>query len=187
MIQRVQRTTSIDLALALRIEPTTFRRVAAPRPTLVIRNVGADPVLLVDPGDGSDAGWRPPFVGWTVVPAGPAEGASRGRSDDLEPTDFEPDLFSLLRPARGGNVDPFDLESLFALGPGESHRLSDWAGRPGFPMPGRYRVAFHYRNEPDAEICGLPFDEHDPIALALLRESERCRLTSHEVVVDVLD
>lgn len=177
MIQRAQLERTRRLAagpcLSLRLQTNggTFTDGRDVRFTAAMVNEGSCAVVLVEPSDGSEAGWRTPFVGWSVL------------ADDSTPHPDRPSL----RPARGENVNPFSIDEIFELAPGETRRLSDWISPPILRRPGRFRIVMYYRNDPEAEMQGRSFDEHDPAALALVRVTTRCALRSNEVTIEILD
>ena len=123
-----------------------------------ITNKGAEPITLVEPGDGSDIGWRTPIVSWRVEDArGPVTPKSGGRC---------------------GNINPLHREEVFALRPGESR---DFRFFPfvWLDQPGSYRLSLTYANRPDLEWRGILLGKHDDEAMRLLRHSTPCLVNSN--------
>jgi hypothetical protein len=163
-----------------------------------ITNIGARPVTLVMPNDGSYDGWRTPFVGWSVLRAW--DSSSQHAPPPTEPQFRICGIFTPLRP-----------NDMFTLAPGQK-KIVDRA--PALSRPGRYRIVFHYLNNPNrvlhpakdrrsqvqflithpqswlrigpSEIAGLM----RPAAVSTLEkragQSLPCSLVSNELTVDVL-
>ncbi len=166
--------TDVALRLSLEADRSVIRAGETVRFAATILNFGTEPLILVEPGDGSEAGWRTPIVGWSIL---------HGAGEKLASHPDEPEL----DPARGENVDPLGSDEIFVLQPGDARRLSDWIEAPKLSRAGTHRVVLYYRNDPWATIEGLPFEPHDPIALDLLRRTTPCTLVSNEVVIEVLE
>jgi len=173
MIQRARITDpKLALSMVLSVDRPRGRRGSSPVFAARVTNEGCEPVVLVQPGDGSEAGFRTPYVGWSVL---------RHPSSRFDHPDAPP-----LAAARKGNVDPLDAGELFVLRPGRSRALDlTWTDPPALRAPGIYRVVLYYENDPLAPFLGVPFDEHDPIAVARVRESTPCLLRSNELRVRV--
>lgn len=136
-----------------------------------VTNAGKRAVLLTQPGDGSESGWRTPVVGWSILPVGDAR-----LHPALPPRNTTP---------RCGNVNTIRRDEVFVLNPGGSTAL-EYVGVPRFEAAGRYRIKFYYQNTPDTAPGGLPFEPHDAEALALMKKSTPCLLKSNELIVTVL-
>jgi hypothetical protein len=123
-------------------------------------NHGSQGVVLVEPGDGSDCGWRTPVVEWSGKP--------------------------WQQSGRCGNINPLQAEEVFSLRPGESRQLSGWVGEPYLSGPGRYRVSVRYTNRPDHKWRGIPLDDHDATAMSEVRRSTPVTAVSNtiEIVVE---
>lgn len=168
--------TASDSPLVLRIAFTsyTFGMEELPGMAVTIHNSSDDFVWLTRPGDGSTVGWRTPLLNWSALPV----------NSDTEAPDQEI------------VVPPKQLEALtgwcrtrskprkvFRVAPGGTVQLSGWLGRPYFPKPGRYRVKFHYENNPDMLWdTGGGLDDQ---TIANIKRSDRCSLVSNEVWVTV--
>ncbi|HKV10537.1 MAG TPA: hypothetical protein VJ725_20520 [Thermoanaerobaculia bacterium] len=114
--------------------------------TGTLKNEGAKPVVLVEPGDGSESGWRTPVLSWHArrIGSGPV------RDILLDPG-----------PRCGLMNGPDPQREVFRLAPGASRRLS------GSPLlipppgpPGLYEIVLLYTNDPrigfHGEILGDP-------------------------------
>lgn len=131
---------------------------------IAIRNVGAQPLLLVQPGDGSGSGLRTPIVTWSVRDAS------------------GPVAQKLMRYDSGINhLEPGDV---FRLQPGESRALSEWISPIIIADPGKYQIRLHYVNDPNFQWNGHPFGKHDPTTMRLVRQSIPCDLASD--LVDIV-
>ena len=130
-----------------------------------IINGGTKPVMLVEPGDGSDVGWRTPVITWKVTTLA---GANVPRP----------------RHARCGNVDGLDEKDVFTLKPGARHVLAGWLGQPSSPG-GRYSVRLVYDNDPSRKQQGVAFSPPTAAALALVKKTTVCRVESNAVIADI--
>lgn len=137
---------------------------------IAVTNVGAEPIELVAPGDGSAAGWRTPMIGWSVLPADSAE----PRPDEPAPTAI----------GRCGNLNPIRPEELHTLAPGESVEFETWSSPPR-PEAGTYRIAVHFENDPERTSEGRWLGAGvDP---ARVHATTPCSAWSPEVLVQLAD
>jgi len=161
--------SSIELRLKLPGRPLRADELASEL-RVVLTNVSAEPIRIVRPGDGSHAGWRPPAIGWSVLPG-----------DSTEPRPSTPPTTTS---ARCGNRNALREEEILELGVGASVEFETWLSPPDLD-PGTYRIAFHYRNDPLAALEGLPLgSDVDP---SRLRATTRCEAWSQEILVSVLE
>lgn len=114
--------------------------------TGTLENEGTKPVVLVEPGDGSESGWRTPVLSWHARRIEPG----RVRDIPLDPG-----------PRCGLMNGPDPQREIFRLAPGASRRLSGWPlVVPPLGPPGLYEVELIYRNDPRigfrGEILGDP-------------------------------
>jgi hypothetical protein len=132
---------------------------------ITIRNVGSQPLLLVQPGDGSGDALRTPIVTWSVRDAS------------------GPVVQKLTRYDSGINhLEPGDV---FRLQPGESRALSEWISPIVFASPGKLQITLHYVNDPNLQWTGHPFGKHDPTTMRLVQQSTPCNLVSDPVDIVV--
>lgn len=112
---------------------------SADRLTVTVRNRGRSPVTLVRPSDGSESGWRPPWVGWSILP-------DRRKQQESHPSKAVP----LNTSPRCGLYSSLSMADLFVLKPGETADLGSWVGLPGSSLryPGEYRARFYYQIVP---------------------------------------
>ena len=143
-----------------------------PHITATITNNGKAPVTLVQPGDGSESGWRTPLVGFSSV-----------KIDKDKPT--HPATVPLYRGGRCGNINALKRNEVFTLAPGKSQDLSEWIGSPPFTEPGTYSVVFYYANDPARKWMGVPLGQHDPDAMKRVEKSHQCLLISNELKLTV--
>jgi hypothetical protein len=152
--------------LALELEARKTKMGAEERVafTITLVNRSKNAVTLVEPGDGSECGWRTPRVWWSVVevtrPGTPLRGQGGGRC---------------------GNINGLKPQEVFTLRPGEAKRLSDWVCAPALTSPGTYRVAMFYENVPALRWKGLGV--HDAATLIRVQNSFPCLLKSNEVTI----
>src|SRR5262249_41362743 len=149
------KTTSIDLEQSFKIKAT-------------ISNRGQSPVVLVQPGDGSESAWRTPIVSWSAI---------RITDDRKVEHPSKPPLYKGLR---CGNVNALEKSEIIKLAPGQSKELC-WVGWPMIEEPGTYSVVLYYFNVPDIAWKGGPLGPHDPEAMRQVRDSFECSLTSNEL------
>lgn len=155
----VSRCEGVKLELAAHASPHGTRFVG----TLV--NDGSASFSLVEPGDGSDAGFRTPAIKWKVTtPAGdPVPRLDRGRC---------------------GNMNAIQAREIFTLAPHARHVLSEWFGSPDV-APGRYLIVAVYENDPRAPVRGISLGHHDDTAMERIRSSTPCRVESNAVTADI--
>jgi len=153
-----QETTAPGPPVELRLSTTTPRVGKGERPALraEIVNVSRRTLLLVQPGDGSDVGWRTPRIEWL------------GASFDG---------------GRCGNIDPLRAGEVFHLAPGARLELSPWIGAPRLDRVGRHELSLAYTNVPDLEWGGVPLGAHDPETMELVRRSEPVHVVSNPVEI----
>ena len=148
-------------AKALRIPADDWLEVTA-----TLENVGSTEVVLVEPGDGSESGWRTPVLRWS------ARRIERGaRAVTLQP-----------EPRCGLMNGPQPRSEVFALAPGSSRRLEMPVFPPRLGPPGLYEVTLTYENDPAMAFHGTASD--DP-ALRPYKKSTACRITSAPLRVEI--
>ncbi len=157
---------SIRVAIEPSDEPIRWSKLT-PLP-VKLTNTDDRKLIVVLPGDGSEAGWRTPTIRWTI--------------EHADGTPVEP-----LGVARCGNTNPLEADEIVDVAPGESIDLGSWIGWPRYPGPGQYRVVFHYENDPAKEFGGLPLGAHDSHAVKRLRASTPCRAASEPVAITVVE
>lgn len=158
--------------LEISADALTVKAGDAPAIRARLVNSADMPVLLVRPGDGSDAGWRTPVIGWSAIRA---DDPSARHSTGPPPT----------RGARDGNINPLTAKDLIALKPGQAEALGSWTGGLTFPAPGSYKVVLHYRNDPALVWKGIPLGSHDAAAMERVKRSAPCSLVSNELTFQV--
>ena len=127
-----------------------------------LTNMGKSAVTLIEPGDGSDVGWRTPELTWTAK-------TLRGKPAPRRST------------ARCGNVNPLQDSEVFVLAPGEAKEIA-WLGTPSVE-PGRYVVRLVYENDPTHDFQGVPLG--DPSIPTSFATSTPCRAESQAITVDL--
>ena len=155
------------LVMQLSSPKTTLKVKEQPQVSVSITNNGEKPVTLVQPGDGSESGWRTPIINWSVLEA---------NSKAKHPTQAAPQ-----RRARCGNINRLKAEEVFTLAPGESKELKNWIYLEPFAKAGKYKVVFLYANRPTLKWSGIPLGEHDAKAMGRVKNSTECSLVSNEV------
>jgi len=148
-------------AKALRIPADAWLEV-----TVTLENTGSTEVVLVEPGDGSESGWRTPVLRWSALRM------ERGaRAVALKP-----------EPRCGLMNGPQPRSEVFVLAPGRSRRLQMPLFPPRLGRPGLYEVTLSYDNDPSMAFHGTAPD--DP-ALRPYQKSTACRITSQPLRVEV--
>ena len=128
-------------------------------------NQGKRAVALVDPGDGSESGWRTPVITWKVTTL---QGRPVQREDG----------------ARCGNMNELEEREIFRLKPGARHVLGPWLGAP-HGAEGRFLVRLVYENDPGRKIAGLLREGTSPV-LERVKRTTPCKVESNAVAA-VLD
>ncbi|MBX3187768.1 MAG: hypothetical protein KF819_12165 [Labilithrix sp.] len=128
-------------------------------------NTASRSFTLVEPGDGSEVGWRTPTITWkvTTLAGSPVPRVERGRC---------------------GNINSIRDKEIFDLAPRGRHVFDEWFGAPDV-APGKYVVRAVYENNPQANLDGVPLGSHSATALARVRKSTPCRVESNAITVDV--
>jgi hypothetical protein len=151
-------------APSLELELTCDKTAVGPGEPVVFTahlvNKGKKPVTVVQPGDGSDCGWRTPLISWDR-----ARERERGRI------------------LRCGNINALKPAEVVDLAPGKRLKL-EWVGQPSL-RPGMNKVAVEYEHVPGMKWKGLPLGTHDPAAMEKIRESVPIKLTSNVVEITV--
>lgn len=138
---------------------------------LTLINLSSTPLVLVEPGDGSEIGWRTPILTWIIEPLDDVARASAARTESR---------------GRGcGNINPLRASEVFTLAPGARHAFGPWVSSPHPRGPGRWRVALRYQNQPSLEWGGLPLGEHDAEAMRRVRASSAVDVTSNSLEIVV--
>ena len=120
---------------------------------------------LVQPGDGSDVGWRTPSITWYVD----------GNQQDVDFRD---------NPV----INPLAPGELFDIAPGARVQLNSWVGGVELRDPGSHDVMLRYRNDPAMTWLGTTGDTpHDPRAMAKVRVSDAVNLMSCPQKISVSD
>lgn len=136
--------------------------------TGILENEGSTRVVLVEPGDGSEAGWRTPVLQWR------ARRIQQGRAAEVT---LEPG-------ARCGLMNgPAAEEEVFVLAPGHSRDLRMPLVAPRLGAPGLYEVELTYVNDPRMDFRGTSPD--DP-AVKPYRNSTACTVTSNTLRIEVV-
>jgi hypothetical protein len=164
--------TSSDLTLQLSADNASLRVGERPIVHVVVTNIGDHTVTLVQPGDGSENGWRTPVIAWSVIEE------SSGAKHPVAPM---PDAGSRMC----GNINALRPKEVFDLARGETKELKDWISLAPFKMRGVYRVVFLYANRLLLEWKAIPLGEHDRTAMGLIRRSTEATLLSNELVFSV--
>jgi hypothetical protein len=151
------------IRVELRVMTPVVKKGEPPQLVVEVVNVTDHEITLVQPGDGSELGWRTPVVRWQVDGHGP------------------PDV------GLCGNINPLTADEVFTLTPGQRATLGGWVGQPYLPKAGKYRVWVRYENTPDLECYGWSLEPHDPAAIARVRASTPAVGDSNTVVIEVAD
>ncbi len=128
-------------------------------------NGGKKKVTLVEPGDGSDVGWRTPVITWKATTLA---GMAAPREEH----------------GRCGNVNAIQEKEVFDLRPGERRAVGEWLGAPDV-KPGRYLVRVVYENDPKHDLTGISLGPSSDKALAKIRKSTPCRIESAAIIADI--
>jgi len=162
-------------AVILRLEATRAEvpQGEAPKMIVTLVNKRKETVTLVQPGDGSNCGWRTPIMGWSVIKV--TDGGVAKHPTELP----------LHKGGRCGNINSLKKTEVFTLAPGKSKEVEGWVGAPSLLDPGTYSVVVYYSNDPDLTWKGLPLGKHDPEAMEQVKKSFQCALISNPVQIVV--
>jgi hypothetical protein len=181
------------LELRLRAVPPKVRRGQPVRWEVTVVNRGRKAATLVQPGDGSDCGWRTPIVEWLID--GKVGGEIEFRSGEVEvKKGAKPAPKPALKPAcltgrgrriaRCGNINPLKAQEVFDLPPGKEVTFNSWVGSPTLPA-GAHKVAVRYFHLPALEWRGSPLGKHDEKAMGRIKGSLPVALESNAVEIVV--
>lgn len=158
--------TPLGLKLRLSATKTTWKLKEYPRISVSLVNDSLEPVTLVRSGDGSEVGWRTPIVSWKVFPF---ERGSKALEERVM--------------LRCGNMNPLEASEIFQLDAGQSQTSPGyiWLDQWKNLKPGRYRLVFFYRNNP--ELKWRNEAENKPSLMEEVHNSTACSLQSNEIVL----
>jgi hypothetical protein len=151
------------IAIELRTTTAVVEQGEQPQFLVEVVNLTDRAITLVQPGDGSESGWRTPIVHWLV------EGVS-------SPAPFR----------SCGNINALTAAEVFTLGPGQRAALDRWLGGPTLPRPGKYKVRLRYENKPGQKWAGVPLGPHDVTAMIRVRCSTPAVADSNAVEIEVV-
>ncbi|MCC7074940.1 MAG: hypothetical protein IT383_26755 [Deltaproteobacteria bacterium] len=138
---------------------------------LTLVNLSSTTLVLVEPGDGSEMGWRTPILTWTIEPLDDAARASATLAESWG-------RFC-------GNINALGANEVFELAPGARHTFGPWVSSPHPRGPGRWRVSLRYQNQPTLAWGGVPLGEHDGTAMQRVRASSAVDVTSNAIEIEV--
>ena len=134
-------------------------------------NNGNNSIKLVLPGDGSDDGWRTPYIKWSVV-------EDKDKQIKIHEFKFQGAM-------RCGNVNSLKSDDIIELLPNQSVTLDEWIGYPQIPhKSGTYAIKLYYENDPKAKWQGLGF--HKSFLLRKAKRTDKVKVMSNEISVEVL-
>jgi len=136
-----------------------------------IKNKGKTNVVLVCPGDGSEAQWRTPFIGWTVQTKHAVQ-SSVPKQMDRE---------------RCGNMNELTSKEIVTVEPGKVLTLDSWLDFPPIYQleAGKYFIQFYYKNIP--ELPWRKSDQQNENLIKKVRESTPCFLISNVCEIEITD
>lgn len=133
--------------------------------TGVLKNEGSKPVTLVEPGDGSESGWRTPVLQWRARRIGNGQ-----KEVILDPG-----------PRCGLMNGPDPKREVFVLAPGASRRVRMALVIPRLEPPGPYEVRLLYINDPRIGFRGETLT--DP-AMSPYARSMACTAASNTLRIE---
>ena len=180
------------LELRLTTPTSKVKRGQNVRWELTIVNRGKQEMTLVQPGDGSDCGWRTPIIEWLVNGKinGAIEEPEKVSSDtpvrkpELQPACLTGRMQGI---ARCGNINHLSAQEIVVLKPGQKVTMNSWMGAPDLRNEkGPFKVSVRYFNIPDLKWKGIPLGDHDSKAMDQVKQSNRVALESNvlEIVVE---
>jgi hypothetical protein len=130
---------------------------------MTIRNVGKQTIVLPLPGDGSESGLRTPIVSWSV----------EGLDDGAIPQKWG---------VRDDNlINPLRPEEVIELAQNQEREFSSWIPPIFVKGPGRYRVKFHFINDPQPSWKGIPMRAHDAATMQRVKKEYSLRCVQRAV------
>lgn len=132
----------------------------------VLENEGSQRVVLVEPGDGSEVGWRTPVLQWRARRIGKAQ----TKEVVLDPG-----------PRCGLMNGPDPKNEVFVLAPGASRRVRMALVIPRLEPPGPYEVRLLYINDPRIGFRGETLT--DP-AMSPYAKSMACTAASNPLRIE---
>lgn len=165
-----------------------------------IINRGKNEALFVQPGDGSDCGWRTPIIEWVMN--GRVPGQLNKIIRDTRRVEGQPNKDFLgthatpvLKPAclgkdfardmRCGNISPLCPNEVIVLKPGLEIKLSEWSKGPRGLSAGLQKVAVRYFHIPDLKWRGI--GGHDLQSMERIRASAAFTLESNAVEIIIAE
>lgn len=176
-----------DIRLEIRANATVLKGGALPNVEAYLVNTGCKLVNLVQPGDGSESGWRTPMVRWSKriaeIKSVPKELYSHFKTHMVSfPLRF-------YAGARCGNVDGLKRKQIITLLPKQEVKLDKiWDGQllTLADKAGKYGVKLFYENKPDIIWKGAGYN--DPDALEIVRtKTAAVQLESNELIFEVVE
>jgi hypothetical protein len=139
---------------------------------VTLKNCGKEPLLVLQPLDGSDYGWRVANYEWKVRRNGvlqePQELARCGNINSIRKADFVT--------LKGG-------ESWSCKSPGSFlGEVTTWYS---FTEPGKYEITLTYSFNPNRKETGIPLGKNEAGVAALLRQALVIQKTSAPLVITV--
>lgn len=145
-----------------------------PEVNVSIYNHSKEEKIIIQPGDGSEVGWRIPTVRWSIIK----------KENNL----MHPDTMPALRKGyeRCGNMNSFKKEEVEVLSPKTSVTLNEWTPFPEIPREiGTYSIKFYYKFEPNHRWV-LAYVGKEMGMEEIKNETEEYLLVSNEIVFKVI-
>lgn len=179
-------TTTVDVRLEIRAKEKVIRKGTTPNVEVFLINKGDKLVNLVQPGDGSESGWRTPMVKWSTRIIEQKSVPVEYYEDSKEHWVSFPLRLSGL--SRCGMIDGLKREQIITLLPKQEVMLKSWVSKPSLlgGRLGKYGVKFFYENKPDIVWKGAGYN--DPDALEIVRtKTAAVQLESNELIFEVVE
>ncbi|MCC6727413.1 MAG: hypothetical protein IT258_23115 [Saprospiraceae bacterium] len=179
--------TAIDVRLEIRTKETILKKGTPPNIEVYLMNKGDKLVNLVQPGDGSESGWRTPMVKWSTRIVELKSVPQERYADSQTHLVSFPLWFGA--GARCGNVEGLKRDQIISILPRQEVNLKvfwNWRAPELRGMEGKYGVKFFYENKPDIVWKGAGYN--DPDALEIVRtKTAAVQLESNELIFEVVE
>ncbi|MFK7775974.1 MAG: hypothetical protein AB8F94_27870 [Saprospiraceae bacterium] len=164
----------MDLRITTENKKLSLSKKEFPKVKVSLNNFTKDTIKILQPGDGSNVGWRTPTIRWSVI--------------DLEKEESHPDTLPEIKEkiSRCGNMNGLNRRDIVSLRPKFGIKLK-WTSDPSIPRRlGKYSVRFYFEHKPDSDwvMNGYPENEGKRI---INEETEEMFLVSNELVFEIIE
>jgi len=169
---------NIDLNITSKNKIFSLSKKEYPKIKISLNNFTKEEMKMVQPGDGSDVGWRTPIVRWSVL--------DMDSKEENEHPKSLPGL-NMKNYGRCGNMNGLSAKEIITLKPGYGIKLNGWAGHPPIPRKkGKYSVKFYYKNDPNMEWVTRGYSTNKGKKI-IKDETHEYLLISNELIIKIVE